>query len=98
MCHLQVIRADASLIAGHRLGKEEFRPRFAPLRSDVAELVDAPNPKRVRAIQHALIDLIDLLDPKSRPFPDRRTRTKFSTADRQPETTTSTATKFAHEA
>jgi hypothetical protein len=78
----------------HRLAEDEFSSRFDPLRAnvaelaqvaDVAELAQASNPARARFIQHALIDLIELLDPKLRRFPDRGMRMKFSTPDSQPD-------------
>ena len=81
----------------HRLTDDGFNSRFAPLRKDVQAVVQFHSRKdnergeagpgapgeRIRFIQHRLIDLISLLDPKRRRFPDRRL--KFQTADSQPE-------------
>ena len=44
----------------------EFDRWFAHLRADVDELAHGPdgdNDQRLRALQHALVDLIDFLDP-----------------------------------
>ena len=79
----------------HRLTDDGFNSRFAPLRKDVQAVVQFHSRKdnergeagpgapgeRIRFIQHRLIDLISLLDPKRRRFPDRRL--KFQTYDRE---------------
>jgi hypothetical protein len=79
----------------HRLNDCAFYQRLAPLREDLEAVVPirrkegkrqpgrgAPG-ERIQLIQHRLIELIDLLDPKLHRFPDHRDR--FPPADSQPE-------------
>ncbi|NEB80754.1 hypothetical protein G3I40_36920 [Streptomyces sp. SID14478] len=54
-------------------GDPEFAEWFGPLALDVEELARADQlPYRMVALQHALMDLIDLLDPRAERFPDHR--------------------------
>ncbi|MFJ4717402.1 hypothetical protein [Streptomyces sp. NPDC088785] len=54
----------------------DFTEWFAPLTESIEELARTEQPPyRLIALQHALMDLIDLLDPRAERFPDhRRTR------------------------
>ncbi|MGW5527144.1 hypothetical protein [Streptomyces xanthochromogenes] len=51
----------------------EFAEWFGPLSDSVEAVARAAEvPYRLIALQHAVLDLIDLLDPRAERFPDHR--------------------------
>ena len=80
-----------------RLTNHDLNSRLAPLRADVATVVETRDSERILAIQHRLIDLIDRLDPKRRRYPKRKTRTKFQPANSQPEMAASSSRQLAED-
>jgi hypothetical protein len=58
-----------------RLETDLFRSWFARLRGELQEIADAPRKHaRLVRIQHALVNLVDFLDPEQVHYPNRNTR------------------------